>query len=297
MKITTRDLLAELLVEALDDHITATALRCLARACRASRHAPFSMAVDQLLEPAPASSREAVLAKLQASPLLTWGVNEQSGQVDLCGEAPACHSEPEQREGEESQLSSGQTRDSSARVYPEQRRRGLRMTDPQNQQGRVLVTLTAVFVSEWREIADKLTRFSTALQDWSPDTQDTPMRQALKKGALLFNHQLFFEVHEVLEAQWMLANGKEKIFLQGLIQIAVALYHLQNRNLRGALLLFQDGIEKLAPHQPAFLGVDLSPFLTEVKRLRNHLQYLAPEDIAQVRTMTIPRLNFTTNQS
>ena len=144
--------------------------------------------------------------------------------------------------------------------------------------------------SEWQEIRDKLTRFSTALQEWSPDTKDTPLQQALKKGVLLFNHQLFFEVHEVLEAQWRLENGKEKIFLQGLIQIAVAFHHLQNRNVRGAVLLFQDGIAKLAPHQPAFLGVELSPFLTEIKRLLNHLQDLAPEDLAHVRAITIPRL-------
>jgi hypothetical protein len=235
MKITTRDLLAELLVEALDAPITAMALHCLAKYSGAATPLSPAISVKQLLEPITALHYDSVLAKLQTTPLLAGDFSKSFGQV----------------------------------------------------------TLADALASEWREISDKFIRFGAALQAWSPDAKDTPVQQALKKGVLLFNHHLFFEVHEVLEAQWMLETGEEKRFLQGLIQIAVAFYHLENQNVRGALSLLHDGIEKLVPYQPIFLDVDLPPFIIAIKKLRDHLQHLAAEDIAQVRALTIPRIDFT----
>ncbi|MGE0679714.1 MAG: DUF309 domain-containing protein [Candidatus Binatia bacterium] len=232
MKITTRNLLAELLIEALDDPIAATALQCLAQYSGVA--APFSPAitVEQLLEPTTASHYDVVLAKLQSTPLLAWDLSNSSGQV----------------------------------------------------------TLAAAFVAEGQEIRDKFTRFNTALHEWSSDTKDTPVRQALKKGALLFNHHLFFEVHEVLEAQWMLETGEEKRFLQGLIQIAVAFYHRERGNLRGALSLLQDGLEKVTPHRPTFLGIELEKFTQRLETCRAEMLRLGEAELSQFRSDLIPPL-------
>ena len=52
-----------------------------------------------------------------------------------------------------------------------------------------------------------------------PDLAEDP---AFREAIDLFNHQQFFECHEVLEDLWRpLPEGSEKLFLQGLIQIAV----------------------------------------------------------------------------
>ncbi|NJM37008.1 MAG: DUF309 domain-containing protein [Akkermansiaceae bacterium] len=53
------------------------------------------------------------------------------------------------------------------------------------------------------------------------------LRGALQKAALLWEHQLFFEFHEILEDVWMDWKGPERSFLQGLIQLGVAFYHIQ----------------------------------------------------------------------
>lgn len=232
MKITTRNLLAELMVDALDDPITATALHCLARACRANRYAPCSIPVDQLLEPTAEIDRAAVLARLYASPLLMWDLSKQARQVALAD----------------------------------------------------------AFVAERQAIADKLARCSVALQEWSLDRKDTPVQQALKKGALLFNHHLFFEVHEVLEAQWMKETGEEKQFLQGLIQIAVAFYHLENANHRGALALLQDGMAKLTPYRPTFLGVELEQFMHRLETCRTEILRLGETGLSQFRLALLPSM-------
>jgi predicted metal-dependent hydrolase len=50
----------------------------------------------------------------------------------------------------------------------------------------------------------------------------------------LFNEERFFEAHEVLEELWLVSNGEQKTFYQGLIQCAVALAHWKKNNSRGA---------------------------------------------------------------
>ncbi|MBI3329111.1 MAG: DUF309 domain-containing protein, partial [Nitrospinae bacterium] len=56
-------------------------------------------------------------------------------------------------------------------------------------------------------------------------------------GTLVFNAELFFEYHELLEEHWREAEGDPKRFLQGLIQVAVGLHHWQHGNYNGAVIL------------------------------------------------------------
>jgi hypothetical protein len=74
---------------------------------------------------------------------------------------------------------------------------------------------------------------------------------ALRQGVEEFNRAYFFEAHETLEDLWRETSGPLRLFYQGLIQLAVALYHLSNGNRRGALNLLSKGLDKLTPFQPA----------------------------------------------
>ena len=69
---------------------------------------------------------------------------------------------------------------------------------------------------------------------------------AVAKAAALWGEGLFFEVHEVLEAEWLHTTGDLRTALQGLIQVAVAFHHLAHGNQRGARSLFHDGRERLS---------------------------------------------------
>jgi predicted metal-dependent hydrolase len=234
MKITTRNLLADMLLAALDDRIAAEAVHCLARYCRAIRRTPPAMAVDTVLQSAREEEREQVLAKLRENPLLSWDLRGRSGRV----------------------------------------------------------TLSTSFSSEWAVIVERLLQFDAALREWSPTKHHSPLTQALRKGIILFNHRLFFEVHEVLETQWLQATDPEKQFLQGLIQLAVAFHHLENHNPRGARSLLQDGIAKLLPYRPAFLGVELQEVIQELEICRAELSQLDEEKVAQPHLVGIPTLRF-----
>lgn len=72
-----------------------------------------------------------------------------------------------------------------------------------------------------------------------------------------FNDQRdYFECHEVMEELW-LEEGRNPLY-QGLLQVAVGLYHHLNGNASGSIKLFTAGLEKLAPYPEHVLGIDLA---------------------------------------
>jgi hypothetical protein len=95
---------------------------------------------------------------------------------------------------------------------------------------------------------------------------------SLCAASVLFDAKLFFEVHELLEIEWREAVGDLKIFLQGLIQVAVGCQHHANGNFRGARTLLAQGNEKLRPFRPAAHGVVLESFCESVAGIVRQLR-------------------------
>ena len=81
------------------------------------------------------------------------------------------------------------------------------------------------------------------------------MNHPLQDGIDLFNRCEFFECHETLEEIWMPERGPRRLFLQSLIHIAVAFYHVQRRNRAGAERQLRKGLKKLAGYLPEYDGV------------------------------------------
>ena len=59
------------------------------------------------------------------------------------------------------------------------------------------------------------------------------MDELFFRGIREFNEGKFFEAHDSFEEIWQGYREPDREFLQGLIQAAVGLYHLEHRNLRG----------------------------------------------------------------
>lgn len=118
----------------------------------------------------------------------------------------------------------------------------------------------------------------------------------VSRSALLFNAGLFFEVHEVLEASWRTATGSERVLLQGLLQIAVALYHYGQANYRGARSLLRAGYDKArtaSASAPAV--VDIEAFLAAVAAWQAFLDAAAEDAAPTALTPPLPRFSFTPN--
>ena len=84
---------------------------------------------------------------------------------------------------------------------------------------------------------------------------DTPTFQ---RGLELFNAREYFDAHEVWEDIWRAAPVEEKKFLQGLIQVAVALHHHGRGNLEGARSLLGRAQRNLSEYPDTYSGVNLA---------------------------------------
>ncbi len=78
-----------------------------------------------------------------------------------------------------------------------------------------------------------------------------------------FNCCDFYESHEVWEELWTEYQGPSRKFYQGLIQVAVALHHFGNGNIRGAKKLYNSSRAYLEPYRPKHIGLDLEKLLSE----------------------------------
>ena len=92
------------------------------------------------------------------------------------------------------------------------------------------------------------------------------------EGVEQFNQQEFYACHDTLEAIWMEAMEPQRTFYQGILQIAVALYHLGNANLRGATILLGEGMNRLRRYQPIYAEVDVTALVTQSTELLTRLQ-------------------------
>jgi predicted metal-dependent hydrolase len=92
------------------------------------------------------------------------------------------------------------------------------------------------------------------------------------RGVHLFNEQEYFECHEVLEGLWNRQVDPDKQFTQGLIQIAVGLYHLGRQNPVGAEKLLKRGLARVEPFAPVYAELDIKTFVWQVAEVLNDLQ-------------------------
>jgi len=85
----------------------------------------------------------------------------------------------------------------------------------------------------------------------------------------LFNHAFWWEAHEAWEGLWSHAEGTQRLFLQGLIQLAAALLKHRLQSARGCIRLAGGARDKLVavcqrePLAPGerFMGMDVPALL------------------------------------
>jgi uncharacterized protein len=98
-------------------------------------------------------------------------------------------------------------------------------------------------------------------------------------GVEQFNSGEFYACHDTLEAVWIVAPEADKKFYQGILQVAVGLYHLGNQNLRGAVILLGEGSNRLRSYPLDYAQLDLYNFLQQVIKLLTELQTRSPQSL------------------
>jgi predicted metal-dependent hydrolase len=98
-----------------------------------------------------------------------------------------------------------------------------------------------------------------------PQEPPPPYPPQFLEGLRLLNDQDFFESHDVLEELWADIVGDERQFYQGLIQVAVALFHFSNGNLGGARKLYHSSYKYLQQYPSTYMGLDLENLLNDLQ--------------------------------
>jgi predicted metal-dependent hydrolase len=119
---------------------------------------------------------------------------------------------------------------------------------------------------------------------------DTPPPE-LCQGVEEFNRAFFFEAHETLEDLWRGTTGPLRLFYQGLIQLAVALYHLSNGNRRGALNLLSKSLDKLDAFRPTCQEIDVDALCREARVWLDRVRQADHGEVI-VDTAQLPRIRW-----
>jgi predicted metal-dependent hydrolase len=81
--------------------------------------------------------------------------------------------------------------------------------------------------------------------------------EQLEQGRAAFNRGEYFLAHELWEEVWRgVGDADERRYLQGLIQIAAGLHHLQQHRTAPAVGLLRKGLQKLSQRRMDQLHVD-----------------------------------------
>jgi len=90
---------------------------------------------------------------------------------------------------------------------------------------------------------------------------DEEFPAAFWQGVEQFNAGDFYPCHDTLEAIWLECYDGNKQLYQGILQIAVACYHLSNHNWRGCAILLGEGISRLQKYPAGYGGIDIDALI------------------------------------
>jgi uncharacterized protein len=114
-------------------------------------------------------------------------------------------------------------------------------------------------------------------------------RRAFDRGVAEFNAGYFFECHDTLEDVWTGVRGPSRDFLQGLIQVSVAFYHLGGGNLAGAESMMSRALKRFEAYGDRHWGFDLGRLRAEVESWRARVR---SGDVAGVTLDDLPKWRF-----
>lgn len=117
-------------------------------------------------------------------------------------------------------------------------------------------------------------RFRGPFEETVPESAGWRGDKAYLLGVDLYNHGFWWEAHEQWEPKWLRAGRQtaERLFLQGLIQLAAAAIKQHQGNERGFRLLSGNGLEKLEEAAGrcgrCFMGLDIEGFAAAWREFR-----------------------------
>ena len=108
-----------------------------------------------------------------------------------------------------------------------------------------------------------------------------------EEGIYLFNEQKFWHAHESWEKIWQRHNEDERIFFQGIIQLAAAYHHLvTKKSFRGMMNNFEKAKTKLELFPKRYLRIDVEFLLKKIEQAKT----MREETWNEFATSIIPKI-------
>jgi len=142
------------------------------------------------------------------------------------------------------------------------------------------------------EIRDHVCRlWQAACHLYGPHAPDLAvLPEEVRRGVILFETGFYFACHEYFETLWGRTEDVASDLYQGIIQIAVAMRHLESHNVRGAILLLRSGMGRLQRYPAVYQGLALAAWLERLETLLEQLEALSDPRAYQFDPRHVPHL-------
>ena len=137
------------------------------------------------------------------------------------------------------------------------------------------------YIDEIRDYACRI--WQAACRLYGPQTPDlAALPEEVRRGVVLFEAGLYFACHEYFETLWGRTGDAASDLYQGIIQIAVAMRHLESHNVRGAMILLRYGMGRLQRYPAVYQGLPLAAWLERLETLLH-----APRNLTQPHDLSV----------
>ncbi|MFI5253502.1 MAG: DUF309 domain-containing protein [Bacteroidota bacterium] len=115
----------------------------------------------------------------------------------------------------------------------------------------------------------------------------------LERGVKLFNAGNYWHAHEAWEDVWKRREEDERLFFQGIIQLAAAYHHVTTHtSYRGAINNLDKSKLKLEIFEPRFLGIEIQPLLESIRQTKEDLEDVGQKEFAVSDSYWLPKIQF-----
>jgi predicted metal-dependent hydrolase len=104
------------------------------------------------------------------------------------------------------------------------------------------------------------------------------------EGLELFNRKQFFEAHEELEDAWRVEKGEIRYLYQGVLQAAVAYFHITRGNYEGGIRMYERCMKLLKNYPNVCMGINVGKLKHDLNNVIQELQKLGMERIKEFDT-------------
>ena len=124
-----------------------------------------------------------------------------------------------------------------------------------------------------------------------PAGWDDELSEKARAGVCEFNKGDYFEQHELFEEAWMEENRPVREMYQGILQVGVAFYQVEQGNWAGSLKMFRRGLPRLRALPETCQGVKVGELYRQAERIHAEIVQLGPDRVTEFDTSRFPQIH------